>query len=199
KTNRKLSLIKQIQDEKLIYLNKILNQYDSTEDLIRDSLRNKRKSLFVSGMSPEQMANVQSGKEFKKIDSLLAERLLNFQEQETEEVQKELDEQIQQIASEFQLARIGWTWEIAGGTSAEFRNRRFDNSKLYNAGFWTTIGYTDTVYGAGLLLLRLLHSPDKIFAKDNMANDIGDITTFDAGLRYIYSKTQSKFSISLEA
>jgi hypothetical protein len=110
-----------------------------------------------------------------------------------------LDKQIQDIASSFQTARVGFTWEFAGGASSEFANKRFDASRLYNAGIWTTVGYTDTTYGAGLFLARLLHNPDKIFAKDNITNAFANITTFDAGLRYIYLKPQGKFSASVEA
>ena len=86
--------------------------------------------------------------------------------------------------------------------SAGFFDKRFDNSSVNNAGLWTTLGYTDDTtaryYGSGLFLARLLYNPDKIFAKDNAPAEQKDIWTFDAGLRYIYSRPQSKFSASLE-
>lgn len=198
-TNEKLNAIKKMQDEKLVYLGQVREKYDSINDPVRDSLKKKQKSLFVPGMTAEQIENVQTGKVYRDIDSILKQRLTDFREQETLDAQNELDEKIKKIASEFQTERIGWTWDIAGGISAEFRNRKLNNSKVYNAGVWTTFGYTDVTYGAGLFLLRLLHNPDIIFAKDNSPKETGDITTFDAGFRYIYAKPQSKFNASLEA
>ncbi len=65
-----------------------------------------------------------------------------------------------------------------GQTSGQFIDRRFDNSKIYNAGVWTTIGYTGEKFGSALFLLRVLHNPDRIFANDNAVNTIGDINTF---------------------
>jgi hypothetical protein len=154
---------------------------------------------MLRGKTPLEIANILQSNEYKKIGDSLNLLLLEFKNESIAEQQEALDKEIQSVASTFQTTRIGFTWDIAGGASTEFRNKRFDNTKLYNAGLWTTIGYTDSVFGSGLFLIRLLHNPDKIFAKDNMTNDIDDITTFDAGLRYIYARSQSKFSASLEA
>ncbi len=198
-TKKALAVIKSFQDEKIDHLKRIARAYDSIPNPKRDSLQNVQNSLFRAGMTPDEQNAVRSGKRYMEIDSILSQMVLDFQERETTEAQLELDRQIQAKASTFQIARVGWTWDIAGGISTEFRNKRFDNSKLYNAGLWTTIGYTDSVYGAGLFILRLLHNPDKIFAKDNAINDIDDITTLDAGIRYIYGRSQSKFNASLEA
>lgn len=198
-TNNALAIIKNFQDEKIDHLKRIARVYDNTPNPRRDSLQQVQDLLFRAGMTTDEINAVRSSKRFMEIDSILSQMLLDFKERETTESQSELDRQIQAKASTFQIARVGWTWDIAGGISTEFRDKRFDNSKLYNAGLWTTIGYTDSVHGAGLFILRLLHNPDKIFAKDNTINDIGNITTLDAGLRYIYGRSQSKFNASLEA
>ena len=210
-TNKALEDIKNLQDIKLRHLGKKMAEYKESSDPEIVELRKKRKALFKgfdsNDNSPEnqkKLNEIITSDEFIKIRKRLEEKLKELSESDFSvadsiEAVNELDKEIQQIASSFQTFRMGWTWDLSGGISAEFRRKRFDDSKLYNAGVWTTIGYTDTVYGAGLLLLRLLHNPDKVFAKDNVINDIGNITTLDAGLRYIYSKPQSKFSASLEA
>ena len=49
-----------------------------------------------------------------------------------------------------------------------------------------------------MFLFRLLHNPDKIFAKNNAVRDTANITTCDFGGRYIFAAPQSKFSASVE-
>ena len=195
-TNQALNTIKRIQNKRLKLL-EIGIERSNTDSLVL-SLENRRKDM-LRGKTPFEIANILQSNEYKKIGDSLNLLLLEFKNESIAEQQEALDKEIQSVASTFQTTRIGFTWDIAGGASTEFRSKRFDNAKLYNAGLWTTIGYTDSVLGSGLFLLRLLHNPDKIFAKDNMTNDIDDITTIDAGLRYIYSRSQSKFSASLEA
>jgi len=203
-TNKALADIKALQDIKLRNLGKKMAEYIASTDPELIGLDKKRKALLkgFSNKTPEEQNSILA--EVKQIGDKRAEKLKEIAESDFSPADSvlansELDKSIQQIASSFQTARVGWTWDIAGGASTEFRNKQFGNSKLYNAGLWTTIGYTDSVCGAGLLLLRVLHNPDRIFAKDNAANDIDDILTFDAGVRYIYSRPQSKFGASLEA
>ena len=88
---------------------------------------------------------------------------------------------------------------MAGGISAEFVDKNFSKSRVNNAGLWSTAGYTDEKFGTGLMLVRYLYNPDKIYAKDNGVNDLGDISTLDAGFRYVLGKPQSRLNISLEA
>lgn len=210
-TKKALADIKKLQDIKLRKLGIRMAAYKESADPEIIELKKKQKAFFKgfdpNDRSPENQRKfdeIINSNEYKQTRKALSEKLkeiadMDFAAADSMAANSELDKEIQQTAASFQTARVGFTWDVAGGISAEFRNKRFDNSKLYNAGIWTTLGYTDTIYGAGLLLLRLLHNPDKIFAKDNLTNAIGDITTFDAGLRYIYSKPQGKFSASLEA
>lgn len=202
-TNKALDNIKALQDIKLRKLGKKMQEYKESTDPEIVELRRKRKAM-LKGATPEAIAEIMNSDAYKQIDRALDEKLKaiaesDFTSTDSLQANSELDRAIQQIASAFQTARVGWTWDVSGGASAEFRDKRFDNSKLYNAGLWTTIGYTDSMAGSGLLLLRLLHNPDRVFAKDNAPSEIDDILTFDAGVRYIYSRSQSKFSASLEA
>jgi len=106
---------------------------------------------------------------------------------------------IQEKASTLKLNRIGWSWDVAGGISGEFINKRFDNSKIFNAGLWTTIGYTGKVGGSLLFLVRYLYNPNKIFALDDAINKkTSDISTLDIGGRYVYSNANSKFTCGVE-
>lgn len=198
-TNQALNKIKALQDIKLRHLDKVMTGYKANVDPEVITLREKMKELFKGKATTDEINAVRASDEFKDVQEKLNAKLADYAAKERTEQIDELDKEIQAVASAFQTVRIGWTWDIAGGMSTEFRNRQFNNSKLYNAGVWTTIGYTDTTYGAGLFLLRLLHNPDQIFAKNNMLNDMSNITTFDAGLRYIYAQPQSKFSASVEA
>ncbi len=107
--------------------------------------------------------------------------------------------EIQEKASTLKLNRIGWSWDVAGGVSGEFINKRFDNAKVFNAGLWTTIGYTGKAGGSLLLLIRYLYNPNKIFALDDAINKKTDnISTLDIGGRYVYSNVNSKFTCSVE-
>ena len=160
-------------------------------------LQTKRKNLLrdkfnTPNISLERKAEID--KDIEAIDSSLGHQLEILKNA----TKTEAKDKIKELASSFQTARVGFTWDIAGGISTSIVNRRLGNARIYNAGIWSTIGYTSEQAGAGLLLVRLLQNPDKIFAKDNGINDIGDITTLDFGGRYIYSTPQSKFNASLE-
>lgn len=216
-----LTNIKALQDKKLALLQAKLSDYSTDPAIL--NLQFQRKSL-LSAPAKEAVDNLRNSEgygklsagqkqaaentlilsvtdsvrktaEYNNIDAALQKRVDALKQTDA----MEADEQIKAIAAAFQTARVGFTWDIAGGMSGRFLNKRFDDSRVYNAGLWTTFGYTSKKCGSILGLLRGLYNPDKIFAKDNGVNDIGDITTLDAGLRYIYSRPQSKFNASLEA
>ena len=70
-----------------------------------------------------------------------------------EEIQT-IDEEMKKEVSKFQLTRTGFTLDISGGISGEFYNKSFDQGKIYNAGIWTTMGYTTEKSGAFLGIVR---------------------------------------------
>jgi hypothetical protein len=198
-TNKALSDIKALQDIKLRHLDQVLTHYRENTDPEVISLRQRRRDLFPPNPTPDQVRTIQESEEFKNITDSLNQKLKAYAEQERTEAVDELDRKIETIAASFQTARVGLTWDVSGGMGTEFRNKRLNSSRLYNAGIWTTIGYTDTTYGAGLFILRLLHNPDRVFAKDNAVNDVADISTFDAGLRYIYASLEAIYRSVLTA
>lgn len=204
-TISQLKKIAILQQEKLALMKK--NQVQVYENLPKeiDSLKQQRKNI-LAGFDPndESPDNVLLGelliKKASKLDSIIASKIQILLDENKDSKQFErIDSKIKQLASEFQLARVNFTWDIAGGISAEFRNKNFNNSKVYNSGIWTTFGYTWEKSGSLLGLIRYLYNPDKIFALDNQVNEIDNISTLDTGIRYIIGKSQSKFNCSIEA
>lgn len=193
-----LDKIKELQDLRLEILEDMLTDLQENNNQELADLKKKRIEM-LKGKSADSIKIIKASEAYIALNKAINEKAAEVIKPASTEKLDDLEKRIQVIASEFQTFRTGFTWDVAGGVSTEFRNRTFNNSKIYNAGVWTTIGYTDTTYGAGLFILRLLHNPDQVFAKDNMINEMGNITTFDAGLRYIYAKPQSKFSASVEA
>lgn len=197
-TNEALDKIKELQDLRLEILEDMLTDLQENNNQELADLKKKRIEMLKE-KSADSIKIIKASEAYIALNKAINEKAGEVIKPASTEKLDDLEKRIQVIASEFQTFRTGFTWDVAGGVSTEFRNRTFNNSKIYNAGVWTTIGYTDTTYGAGLFILRLLHNPDQVFAKDNMINEMGNITTFDAGLRYIYAKPQSKFSASVEA
>jgi hypothetical protein len=198
-TNESLQRIQELQDIKLRHLDKVITNYKSNADSEVIDLRQQMKNMLAGKTTANEVNAVRNSEAFKTIQKQLNTKLAAYRKSEETEASQAIDKEIKEIATSFQSTRIGLTWDVAGGISTEFFKKRFDSSKVYNAGIWTTVGYTDPQYGAGLVLLRVLQNPEQIFAKDNSVTAFHDITTFDAGLRYIYGPSQSKFNASLEA
>jgi hypothetical protein len=111
--------------------------------------------------------------------------------------QSKLEANLQEEAKTFTGNREGLSVDIAGGLSTEFREKRFDNSKIFNSGVWTTFGYNWANGSSVLGLARYLYNPDEIFALDNLKNSSANLSTFDTGLRFIFTK--NKFGGGAEA
>lgn len=205
KTKQNLNQIAELQKIKLGLIdNKTDAIYDNLPQEINE-LKEKRKKIFLDfDVNEESPDNIALGellyKKANKLDSIISFKIEQLFNQDNKETKfKTIDSKIKKLASEFQLARVGFSWEISGGIGNEFRQKDFNNSKIYNAGLWTTIGYTWEKSGALLAFARYLYNPDKVFALDNTINVIENISTFDTGLRYIIGNSQSKFNGSLEA
>ncbi|SHF76740.1 hypothetical protein [Flavobacterium defluvii] len=195
-TKAKLDSIIVKQDK----INKLSMQ--AMEDWLNDndenyrSLLKQREDLMKGVTNPDDIKKIIESDKYKKIEAQLSDMLANFKKSDKE---KALLGEINAIAATFQTQRIGFSWDVNGGISSEFRNRNFENSKVYNAGIWTNFGYTNKKGFAFLGLIRYLYNPDKILALDNNVNTQKDVSTLDTGGRIAYSKSQSKFSCSAEA
>lgn len=140
-----------------------------------------------------------SNSEFAKNESEKSELNAGFKKEIQAELAKKskLEADLQEEAKTFTGNRKGLSVDLAGGLSTEFKEKRFDNSKIFNSGIWTTFGYNWANGSSVLGLARYLYNPDEVFALDNIKNDIGNISTFDSGLRYIF--TNGKFGGGAEA
>ncbi|MFC5976586.1 hypothetical protein [Flavobacterium salmonis] len=199
---RKIAIL---QQEKLTLMKKNQTKvYDNLPQEI-DSLKQARKNIFAGfDTKDESKDNLLLGelllKKASKLDSVIGAKIeILLDDNKDAEQFTKIDSKVKELAGKFQLARVNFTWDIAGGISAEFRNKNFNNSKVYNTGIWTTFGYTWEKTGSLLGLIRYLYNPDKIFALDNQVNEIDNISTLDTGIRYIFGKSQSKFNCSIEA
>jgi hypothetical protein len=204
-TNNALQKIKVLQDKKLKHLQSVMSEYIESTDSAILALRQQQKDFFkgidVNDQSPENKAKVKAifeSAEFKKVLTSLSEKLKELRESREVAETETLDKEIKEIASTFKTNRVGFTWDVNAGISAEFRDKKFNNSKVHNAGIWTNLGYTAESGHSFLFLIRYLHNPDQIFAKDNLENNIGNISTLDGGGKYAFSKSQSRFNFSME-
>lgn len=111
--------------------------------------------------------------------------------------QEKLTEELVAKAKEFDNKREGLSWDIAGGVSSEFRNKKFDNSKVHNAGLWTTVGFNKKTFSF-LFLGRYLINPGREYEDKNQQLQSADISTLDGGIRILYSTVKSKFNASVE-
>jgi len=172
---------------------------DTRNNYLRDSishlsnLTEEEKKLQLYTMMED------SNSEFAKNEMEKSELNTGFKKEIQVEMAKKskLEANLQEEAKTFTGNREGLSIDIAGGLSAEFREKRFDNSKVFNSGVWTTFGYNWANGSSVLGLARYLYNPDEVFVLDNIKNDIGNISTFDTGLRYIY--TNGKFGGGAEA
>ncbi|ESU28707.1 hypothetical protein FLJC2902T_12980 [Flavobacterium limnosediminis JC2902] len=204
-TKTSLDKIGHLQKLKLSLMEKNQNSiYENVPKEI-DSLKDKRKKIFEGfDTNDESPDNILLGelltKKQIKLDSIISSKIevLLLNSDKNEPISK-IDEQIKRLADKFQLARIGFTWDISGGVSSEFRNKNFNNSKIYNAGVWTTLGYTWEKSGSLLGIMRYLYNPDKTITPNSNENITDNISTLDTGLRYILGNSQAKFNCSLEA
>lgn len=97
-----------------------------------------------------------------------------------------------------QLNRYGFKLDLSAGMVLDYPNQEFDNGEVTKAGAWMTTGW-DWQNGTSFLgIVRWLMHPDQVFADDTGTTATDDVTTLDAGARFVHNITQSKFEISAE-
>jgi hypothetical protein len=189
-----------LQGEMNIANMKSLKAWKTSTDPVVLQLNARRDEIFDQNNQDKIVAmQNDSNSELNKIERRLGQLLAKFTAEDSAAYKKSLLDKLQTEAAKFKGIREGFSWDLAGGVSGEFLNKQFDNSRVFNAGLWTTVGYTGKKGSAILGLVRYLHNPDQIFAKDNAPNEIGNISTLDAGLRGVYSNDASRFNCSVEA
>lgn len=173
-----------------------LRQAETNAEIL--ALRKRRDSLLIGKQAAEIIAMQDNpDSELNTIERELGEKIAALNK--NTDLDNAIAGELQKQAALFDGARSGFSWEVAGGISGEFLNKQFGNSRVHNAGIWTTMGYTGKQGLAILGLVRFLHNPEKIFAKDNELNKMGSISTLDGGLRGVYSPNGGRFNCSVEA
>jgi hypothetical protein len=178
---RKLKIIDQQEDAEI---ERLLAKYSGKVELDIDSV------LQIERGTPGTTLNTLASQ---------SKALVRYSEAEVEKSAEAaaITARLRLLAGQFDAKRVGFSWDVAGGIGLNFRDKRFDNSKVYNSGIWTTIGYNLEKAGSILALARLMMNPDQIYAIDNASNPYTqDINTFDAGARYVLSS--KRFGCSLE-
>ncbi len=98
-------------------------------------------------------------------------------------------ERVRRIVSEIRVRRIGWKLDLAGGLSAQFPDRKFDDSAIDRWGFWVSGGYEWS--GAALIgIVRVLDTRTGSTA-------FHEGRELDGGLR-LFIDAGEKFGLSVE-
>jgi len=176
--------------------NMISKKVDNNEDLKKINYKRKilAKKLSDNNIDPDTDSTyIKLKQEYNdKKNEIL-------QTADTAEIITKYSKDLKSKAANLILKRTGWNWDVAGGISGEFVDKRFDSSYVHNAGFWSNLSYTSAnTNNTFLLLIRYLYQPNKttLSKLDTVSQNIN---TYDAGLRYVYSTKDNKFNAGLEA
>jgi len=197
-TKAALNAISALQDTMLNHLQTVAKKWRTKNDPELMLLKYQLMAMTKGVTDPAELSRIVTSAEYQEVQAKINDKMQKFTDAELKEVKEELNDRIKKIAGDFQTNRIGFSWDVNGGISAEFIDKQFNNSKIYNAGLWQTFGYTNKTGSSFLGLIRFLYNPDKVFTKSATIYGIDNISTLDAGVRYAFSKPQSKFSCSLE-
>ncbi len=183
---KKYDLLKNIQ-KKIIEKIKNRNNANDAEILklekeLENMFREGKKDTDEYKKVAEQLENLRIKKMMGGNNSLVAD--------------EEAD--IKKLLEDFSIARTGFLWDFAGGTSFQFKEKQFNNSRVYNAGLWTVLGYAFEKSGTPLFLLRYMYNPKSEWMTVEDFKTGGNFSIFDAGVKYEYSQKDSKFTASVE-
>jgi len=165
-------------------------------------------TLMIVALKQQFIDDVSFAKELKKQQENSSSEISKNEKSREELNQSTIDKVLEEknglidelstTAKEFDGKREGFSWDIAGGVSSEFRSKRFNNSKVHNAGIWTTIGFNGKKNLSFLMLVRYLLNPEQDYIDKATILQNGNISTIDGGGRLIYATAKSKFNTSLE-
>ncbi|UHO37867.1 hypothetical protein H5J24_20035 [Chryseobacterium capnotolerans] len=208
-TIAKFDAIKKLLNDRKKPLDEIRREVENSEEYKK--LSNQRNQVF-SEIAKDKYPNkkepeLTAEEKYSILNApmyLLAENQLtiwktqkiNILVYENNETLKANAEKIKNVA--FKINRIGFLWDFAGGTSIQFKDKQFNNSRIYNAGLWTVLGYASQKLGTPLLLLRYMYNPKSDWMTVEDFKPQGNFSTFDAGIKYEFSPKDSKFTASLE-
>jgi len=97
---------------------------------------------------------------------------------------KELDKKFNEMNE-----RVGLKWDIGGGISINSHDNLIDSTGIYRVGFWTNFGGnilksdSNSSSLSAFMLIRYLYFNDIYYLKDNNAQLINNLHTFDIGAK----------------
>lgn len=174
-------------------------EFAAERDMFLNTMAKKKYLKNFSQLSAAEKNEILDDPIYKLWESvfrLWKEQEINHLVYEDNEMLRRNAEEIKSI--NFKINRTGFLWDFAGGTSIQFKEKRFNNSKIYNAGLWTVLGYATKESGTPLFLLRYMYNPKNDWMTVEDFKPQGNFSTFDAGVKYEYSPKDSKFTGSLE-
>ncbi len=114
------------------------------------------------------------------------------------ESNKELDKKFNEMNE-----RVGLKWDIGGGVSINSYDNIIDSTGVYRAGLWTNFGGniiksdSNSSSLSAFILIRYLYYNDIYYLKDNNAQLVNNLHTFDIGAKLQFD-VGNKFSIGFE-
>ena len=109
-------------------------------------------------------------------------------------------EMVRTAANEMKNERRGFFLDFSGGFAMDFVDNSLGKGKLYRGGAWLTGGNENGNRGiTSMFIGRYLYNPESIFADPNNVLKEENISTFDAGARFLVNAAKGKFSFSSEA
>jgi hypothetical protein len=103
-------------------------------------------------------------------------------------------------ARDFKIERKGWFLDFAGGMSFSFPTSSLGYSLADRSGAWLTGGYEGGDKNISVLgIARYLYQPEMLFVDPSGVIPTKNISTFDAGTRFIYTSVNGLFDISFES
>jgi hypothetical protein len=193
-TNNARMIAEDTSDEEVIFNDNLVIEY-------QDKMK---KMLALAGNDNSKQEMIKNTKEYIELETELNSRIVKLnpiikeiREKANQEYNTNIAE-IQAVQKDFKIVREGFLLDFAGGTSLQFKEKRFNNSKIYNAGLWTVLGFATKDAGTPLLLVRYMYNPKSDWMTTEDFNPDGNFSTFDAGVKYEYSPKDSKFTGSFE-
>lgn len=198
--------------------NETLEKYKSVKEIQRKILNISKQSIDIVMVDPEVIKREKNIKKLRlklnesqdsspEID-LLEKQLNELKDNMMAELDKNKtkdkdnfiknSELIKEKLKDFSIERTKFLWDFAGGTSVQFKEKQFNNSRIYNAGLWTVFGYAFEKSGTPLLFVRYMYNPKSDWMTTEDFKPDGNFSTFDAGVKYEYTPKDSKFTGSFE-
>jgi hypothetical protein len=172
-----------------------------------DSLHEKRIRIKIIRERMKELNMVENKTESQKQEMIsLANEHRDLEVAINEDVNNQLSQSseyydlVKNAANELKNERRGFFLDFSGGFAMDFVDNSLGKGKLYRGGAWLTGGNENGNRGiTSMFIGRYLYNPETIFADPNNVLKEENISTFDAGARFLVNAAKGKFSFSSEA